>query len=147
MKKRFGNAVFTGTLSQGLYPAQAENDTLAHTVSITFEFQEGVSVIESVTASIPSVQTASLTVVVAYRDSSVEDTASASLPTVQTASLTTVIQYVNRDIDSDSVTASIPAIQSATLTVVVRVHELYDAVAARPEDTLQHTSSWEFTLT
>jgi glycerol-3-phosphate acyltransferase PlsY len=147
MKNRFGNVTYDSTLTQGLGPLLYTPDTLAHSFAISFEFFAGIEVSESVSASLPLVQTASLTTVVTYVSRSFEDTASASLPVVLSASLVASITYVSRDIDSDSVAAAIPAIQSASLATVVVIHELHDAILSRPEDTIEHTNSWEFTIT
>lgn len=147
MKNRFGNVTYDSTLSQGLYPAVQEADTFAHTFGITFEFQDGLTFTDTVSASLPSVQAASLVQVVQYVNRDFTDTVSASLPQVLSAELVSVVTYVSRNIDSDPVSTSLPTIQAASLPTVVRVQPLFDAVLNRPEDTLAHTTSLEFTLT
>lgn len=147
MKNRFGNVTYDSTLSQGLCPAVQEPDTLAHTSGFSFEFQDGVTFTDSVSFSMPSVLAASLVQVVQYVDRNFTDTVSASMPQVMAAELVSVATYVSRNIDSDSVSMAMPIVQAASLVEVVRIHTLYDEILDRPEDTLQHTNSWEFTLT
>ena len=146
MKNRFGNVTYDSTLSQGLYPAIYEKDTLAHTSGFSFEFQDGSVIVDTLSVTLPSIQTASLTQVVQYLNLVVEDTLSISLPAIISASLIDITTPVSRDIE-DTLSTSLPTVQAASLPTVVRIHTLYDAVAERPEDTLQHTNSWEFTLT
>lgn len=147
MKNRFGNVTYDSTLSQGLYPAIQETDTFAHTSGFSFEFQDGVIFTDTVSASLPSVQAASLVQVVQYVNRDFTDPVSTALPQVLSAELVSVVTYVSRDIDSDSVSTSLPTVQAASLPTVVRIQPLFDAVLDRPEDTLAHTTSLEFTLT
>lgn len=147
MKNRFGNVTYDSTLSQGLYPSQQGLDTLAYTSGFSFEFQDGVTFTDPVSTSLPTLLSASLVQVVQYVNRDFTDAISTGLPQVLNAELVSVVTYVSRDIDSDSVATSLPTVQAASLPTVVRIQTLYDAVLGRPEDTLQHTNSWEFTLT
>lgn len=146
MKNRFGNVTYDSTLSQGLYPAVQELDTLAHTFGFSFEFQDGVTFTDTLSVSLPPIQAASLTQVVQYINRDIDDTLSISLPAIQSASLIDITTPVARDFE-DGLSTALPIIQSASLPVVVRIQTLYDAVLNRPEDTIEHTTTWEFTLT
>jgi len=145
MKNRFGNVTYDSTLSQGLYPFKWDTDTLAHSAaSFNFEVQEGTILLDTLSSALPSIQSASLTQVVAYRDISFNSTTSSGLPEIISASLTVAVSYQAAEIDSDSLSASLPTIQTASVTKVVQIQELYDGALARPEDTLQHTFTLEF---
>lgn len=144
MKKRFGKAAFTGTLSQGLYPAITEMDTLSPSFSFNFSFQEGVELLDLVSTSLPALLSASLTQVVQYPESFMNSTTTSALPQLLSANLTQVVHYLEEQTGVDSISAALPGILTATLDQVVQIHTLYDALAGRPEDTLHHTYTLEF---
>lgn len=147
MKNRFGNVTYDSTLTQGLCPLMWEKDTLAHSISgFTFEVQEGTVLNDTSSASLPTLLSIEMPVVVAYKNAEFDSTSGASLPQVLSIELVSVVTYQSVDIDSDTSSTSLPTIQSFDMPIVVRVQELYDAVAGRPEDTIQHTTSWEFTV-
>ena len=146
MKNRFGNVTYDSTLSQGLCPTKLELDTLAHTFGFSFEFQDGITFTDTLSVSLPAIQAASLTQVVQYIAENINDAVSVALPAIQSASLIDITTPVAADFE-DSLSTALPSIQSASLSVVVRIHTLYDAALSRPEDTLEHTPTWEFTLT
>ena len=146
MKNRFGNVTYDSTLSQGLYPFKWDTDTLAHSVSsFTFEVQEGTVLNDTASTSLPTVLSIEMPTVVAYRDANWEDTASAALPSVLSIELVTVVTYQSVDLPDDTVSASLPTM-TITMPTVVRIQTLYDGALDRPEDTLQHTYSMEFTV-
>ncbi len=139
MKKRFGNKVFTGTLTSGLYPIQYKEDVIRTTQSFSVELNEGMVGYDTLAADMPIIVSGTLEVTAAYPviTPPATDTLASSMPIILSGTLETTTRYI--DIippSSDSVASDMPIILSGSLRTSVILHEIYDA------DTLNTTQTF-----